>query len=832
MKAVKKAEDKTKTKARKRAKGELADPFSTQSLYNFMSHSSDTAGPGVTLQTMKGEKFLFGHVTEGTQRAILEQKPRVNKMSGIYLTGPVSWASLSGLAGFLLTLVGMGKTDLDLRSCGNNVNWFCATWRHFVFHKTMSIRTDRMTKGHVTDEINIGGVLIAPTELRQESSADPFSSDYTAESAATVVTETSTLSLSPRNLQPLRKDTPWGNVNKVLKTMFSSPGGDYGYNRKELQKQSETALPAVDLDERSTCYIAQVHPKKGKFNLQAAKALNVPIVNFKDLVAGQNVTLEDGTVVTPEQCVGEPTFYGRILFLDIPDARYIDGVVNCPEWTRKYSSYDAQPVYGAGQKRDSGEMEGEMTASTATENTPEPFVSTVYHFFGPEMESYFANDPEKYFEWMDSLGKNVMHIISAPWLDTHTLTYRGSASLCSKLRNIAGDQFPLHRKDYRTLRDPKADILADKTLQERFHMKLLTKGDSVSIDASTNPSRVVRKDPEEYEGLDYVAEDTDVDRPLRNDDGTLKSRAELLTLGTGSACPSKYRNVAGLIMRVPQADGTFTGVVMDCGEGTYGSLTRMYSAEGCLQIMREIKLVYISHLHADHHLGTPTFIERWLEANPGETLSVVGPQSYKKFLEEMANFTPEMRARISYYGCWSYLDGYRKASTLPEVPGLTSIKTCWAHHCDQAFCVEFGFKLNDEENFSVAYSGDTRPIEAFSQMARNCDLVVHEATLDNSLPEEAVIKKHCTFSEALGVCGDMEAKHVVLTHFSQRYPKLPELSSLTLENKEKEKVPVAIAFDMMRIRLGEIGDQAQHFDAISKALEDGEKSEEQENPEW
>ncbi|KAG5358363.1 Ribonuclease Z [Yarrowia sp. B02] len=798
---MKQLEQKRIKRADRKAKGVQPDPSSTQSLYTFMSHSSDTAGPGVTLQTMRGEKFLFGHVTEGTQRAILEQKPRVHKMSGIYLTGPVSWSTLSGLAGFLLTLVGMGKTDLDLRSCGDNVNWFCATWRHFVFHKTMAIRTDRMTRGHVTDEINIGGVLISPTESRLEAKKEEKQ--------------------PARHLQPLRTDTPWANVNRVLKTMFSNVGGDYGYNRKELQKQSETALPAVDLDERSTCYIAQLHEKKGRFNPEAAKALNVEKENFKLLVAGQEVTSADGVIVKPEQCVGEPSHYGRILFVDVPDSRYVDGVVNCPEWTRKYSSRDAQPVYGAGQKRDSGEME--EVKLTDSSNVPEPFISTVYHFFGPEMESYFAGDASRYFTWMENLGENVLHIVSAPWLDPQALTFRGSASLCHKLRNILGDQFPLHGKDYRTLSDPKSDFMADEDLKKRLNMRLLTKGDSVAIETTKTVTRVVNPGLREYEGLDYVPESTEVDRPLRFDDGTLKCRAELLTLGTGSACPSKYRNVAGLIMRVPKADGTFTGVVMDCGEGTYGTLTRMYSPEACLQIMREVKMIYISHLHADHHLGTPTFIEQWLKANPGEVLKIVGPQSYKRFLEECANFSPEMRARIEFFGCWSYLDRHRKVSPVPDVPGLTSIKTCWAHHCDQSFCVEFGFDLDKAETLTFAYSGDTRPIEVFSEMAKHCDLVIHEATLDNSLPEEAVLKKHCTFSEALGVCRNMEAKNVVLTHFSQRYPKLPEVSSLTLETKDLQKVPVAIAFDMMRIRLGEIGEQAQHYEAIGKALEDGEE---------
>lgn len=52
-------------------------------------------------------------------------------------------------------------------------------------------------------------------------------------------------------------------------------------------------------------------------------------------------------------------------------------------------------------------------------------------------------------------------------------------------------------------------------------------------------------------------------------------------------------------------------------------------------------------------------------------------------------------------------------------------------------------------------------------------LLVHEATFDDSMSDDAVKKKHCTVREALDVARQMRARDVVLTHFSQRYPKLP-----------------------------------------------------------
>ena len=48
-----------------------------------------------------------------------------------------------------------------------------------------------------------------------------------------------------------------------------------------------------------------------------------------------------------------------------------------------------------------------------------------------------------------------------------------------------------------------------------------------------------------------------------------------------------------------------------------------------------------------------------------------------------------------------------------------------------------------------------------------------QATFDDSLHDEAVAKKHCTIGEAVEAGAQAGAYLTMLTHFSQRYPKLP-----------------------------------------------------------
>jgi ribonuclease Z len=73
---------------------------------------------------------------------------------------------------------------------------------------------------------------------------------------------------------------------------------------------------------------------------------------------------------------------------------------------------------------------------------------------------------------------------------------------------------------------------------------------------------------------------------------------------------------------------------------------------------------------------------------------------------------------------------------------------------------------------SVA-AGDTRPCQAVIDAAKDATLLVHEATFEDELQDEAVAKKHSTTAEALGVAAAAGAYRTLLTHFSTRYPRIP-----------------------------------------------------------
>jgi ribonuclease Z len=69
--------------------------------------------------------------------------------------------------------------------------------------------------------------------------------------------------------------------------------------------------------------------------------------------------------------------------------------------------------------------------------------------------------------------------------------------------------------------------------------------------------------------------------------------------------------------------------------------------------------------------------------------------------------------------------------------------------------------------------------------------------MEDDLVEEAKSKMHSTTSQAIEIGQRMGAKFTLLTHFSQRYAKLPRLNT----NFTKD---IGIAFDNMQVRVNSV----------------------------
>ncbi|KAL7222149.1 hypothetical protein ACSBR1_023958 [Camellia fascicularis] len=328
---------------------------------------------------------------------------------------------------------------------------------------------------------------------------------------------------------------------------------------------------------------------------------------------------------------------------------------------------------------------------------------------------------------------------------------------------------------------------------------------------------------------------------------------EIVLLGTGSSQPSKYRNVSSILINLFSKGS----LLLDCGEGTLGQLKRRFGVEGADDAVRGLRCIWISHIHADHHTGLARILalrRDLLEGVPHEPLLVIGPRQLKRFLDayqiledldmQFLNCRHTTEASLEAFESNSFVNNtstvgrtnYNIDSTLfaegsrmqsywkrPDSPvnngtvipilnnmkkvlgeaGLEALISFPVVHCPQAFGVVL--KAADRINavgklipgWKIAYSGDTRPCPELIEASHGATILIHEATFEDGMVEEAIAKNHSTTKEAIEVGNSAGAYRIILTHFSQRYPKIPVFDETHMHK-------TCIAFDLMSVNLADL----------------------------
>jgi ribonuclease Z len=852
--------------------------------------SADT--PGACLRVhFDSRHYLFGNVSEGTQRIMASKRISMAKVENIFMSGLTDWHSNGGLLGFLLTIadvhetVSAAKEDRDKERLakgltlkakavtkpdqiklhgGKNLTHLLATARRFVFRKSFPLRPQEIRSDpkqtrlspeeHDWEDENIR-VWYVPVES-SESRSKPAPSkkrridsicDSDGEGATTRAkgegksspTSTNINTSSQEDIdQQMRLcivanmfdfstqlEEGWmidafterslGDVKKGKTTYIRDGNGDLQIYRgpkdpevKVLVRKDFKAWSAVDIPSLppteparvSMCYIAKLQRGRGKFNPAKAIELGIEKKSFKLLTAGQSVTGKGGITVTPDMVLLPAPEPNGFAVVELPDASYVDGFLARPEWKNETVMNGIQAMYWIVREPDL--LDDERLLSFMREH------STVKHIIlskstdiGPYLIEGVAAETMRLTTIDDNLFPAVNHASGYPPPILHKDNTRPYEM------GQAGERLYLNPK-VKSSREQVLPPVPEKVVMERF-------------DADPEILRLVQAAKTKITSPDFIAQMEEATKDIPNPD------TEVIPLGTGSAIPSRSRNVSCTLVRVPGI-GSY---LFDCGENSLGQLRRLYGFDGADEVVRDLRAIWISHSHADHHLGTVSVIRRFSELVPTSSspeqqqLAVIAHPIYQQFLTEYSS--------VEEIGLSTHIHQISdppSSATLARF-GISTLSVCQVDHCPDARAVA----LTLTSGLKIAYSGDCRPSATFASPAvgGGAHLLIHEATLDDELASDAVSKKHCTTSEALAVARAMRARNVLLTHFSQRYPKMPILGSDEEAGRDvrggDDDMPVVFAFDFMRVRLGEFRRAREFLPALRRLYDDvkGEKEEEE-----
>uniref|UniRef100_F7HZ31 Zinc phosphodiesterase ELAC protein 2 n=1 Tax=Callithrix jacchus TaxID=9483 RepID=F7HZ31_CALJA len=512
-------------------------------------------------------------------------------------------------------------------------------------------------------------------------------------------------------------------------------------------------------------FICKLHLKKGNFLVLKAKELGLPVGTaaiapiIADVKDGKSITHE-GREILPEELCTPPDPGAAFVVVECPDEGFIQPICENATFQRYQGNADAP-------------------------------VALVVHL---APESVLVDS--RYQQWMERFGPDTQHLVlNENCSSVHCVR---SHKIQTQLNLIHPDIFPL----LTSFPSKESPILSVPVVRGECLLKY-----QLRPRREWQRDAIITCNPEEFiaEALQLPNFKESVQEYRRGaQDGPVPAEKspypEIVFLGTGSAIPMKIRNVSATLVNISPD----TSLLLDCGEGTFGQLCRHYGDQ-VDRVLGTLAAVFVSHLHADHHTGLLNILlqrERALASlgKPFRPLLVVAPTQLKPWLQQYHNQCQKILHHISMIPAKCLQEGAeisspameRLISSLLRTCDLEEFQTCLVRHCKHAF----GCSLVHTSGWKVVYSGDTMPCEALVRMGKDATLLIHEATLEDGLEEEAVEKTHSTTSQAISVGMRMNAAFIMLNHFSQRYAKVPLFSP---DFNEK----VGIAFDHMKVCFGD-----------------------------
>lgn len=541
---------------------------------------------------------------------------------------------------------------------------------------------------------------------------------------------------------------------------------------KRLKPNQSSLLITSDGDSDVYCFLCTLHDKPGKLDLHKCIELKVPRGPLlAQLKAGKDVTLEDGRVIR-QQDVCDPQEQGeRFLVVDCPTINYFESLL----------------------------INSTIASAIHCEQHP---LACVIHFTPADVLQ-----TDQYVRWLQQFQSDVQHI----FINDHnsSLAYADAYKLQQKLSIIDPDVFPpLTVTDQPNSIEIAVEPNAPTYVQPatNFEFVLRPKGKKViHIEPLGLIEDTSRKELEAVQGTKEAIEQYRLVTKHISDQS--ETYPELITFGTGSAVAGKLRNASCILINLSET----SSMLMDCGEGSFGQLQRFYGQERTQQIMRNLKSIFISHLHADHHIGLLSFLLCRKQLQQQDTslqpLILYAPDTVQQFLVKMDQDFEHLSMTYEYRDNPRF-EIHEVGETFVRRSDVAAISLAKVKHCRQSCGIAIETLPNKiGKSYKIVYSGDAMPTNTLVDIGRNADLLIHEATLDDIHYTDALAKHHSTTSDAIKMGRQMNAGHTLLTHFSQRYSKLPFITEWFDER-------VGIAFDNMRLRLTDLEKLAPLVDVM------------------
>ncbi len=269
-------------------------------------------------------------------------------------------------------------------------------------------------------------------------------------------------------------------------------------------------------------------------------------------------------------------------------------------------------------------------------------------------------------------------------------------------------------------------------------------------------------------------------------------------LGTSAGAPTRRRNVTSIALQLDQKSCLW---LFDCGEGTQHQVLRSPLR------LSQLERLFFTHLHGDHLFGLVGLLaSRSLQDGVHTPVTLYGPEGLEAYVRGVleasrtrlqyplhieivrpglicSTETEEVFAAPMLHGVPTF--GYavqektqsgrfdiEKAKDLgiPEGPLYGKLKRGESVTLEDGRVIEGKALVGQERpGRKIVFCGDTTFTPNAVALAKDADLLIHEATYCEEDHHLALRANHSTATMAAQVAKQAGVQMLVLTHFSARY---------------------------------------------------------------
>jgi ribonuclease BN (tRNA processing enzyme) len=256
--------------------------------------------------------------------------------------------------------------------------------------------------------------------------------------------------------------------------------------------------------------------------------------------------------------------------------------------------------------------------------------------------------------------------------------------------------------------------------------------------------------------------------------------------------------------------------VLDCGYGATEQIVRAGLK------LPDVRNLYVTHIHPDHIADLGSLIYFTWYAGKTTPFEIYGPTPMKQIT------TDYIKALKPSIDIWLDDIGHAPLETV-EVHERTTggpvmqdenVKVSCALVNHPPVVPSFGYRFETADR-TIAFSGDTTPMESVAQLAKGADILVHEAIYTDALkprtgPDgrpggettgsgiagnaqklyEHVINSHTPPDQAGRIAQEAGVKTLVFAHIAPTPPAVTELQYIK-EARKYFKGEVIVAYDLM-----------------------------------